>query len=97
MDADFAAVGVEGDGGEAGERGVDEHAGDGLVWHKLRVMMQQRRHLDGDTLVSEDDGGREQDIGFRDAGGGELVVHNSKFLKTLKCVMRDDCPHHTLL
>ena len=66
--ADFAAVGKEGDGGEAGDGRMDEHAGDGLVRHELRVMVQQRRHLDGDTLVSEDDGRREQDVGFRNTG-----------------------------
>ena len=29
---DFAAVGVKGDGREAGDGGVDEHAGDGLLF-----------------------------------------------------------------
>ena len=38
--------------------GVNKHAGDGLVWHKLRVMMQQGGHLDGDAFVGEDDSGR---------------------------------------
>ena len=97
MDADLAAVSVEGDGGEAGELGVYHHARHRLVWDEVGVVVQQCRRFDGDALIVEDDGGREQHVGFRDAGGGELVVHNSKFLKTLKCVMRDDCPHHTLL
>ena len=35
---------------------MDEHAGDGLVRHELCVMMQQRGHLDSDSLIGEGDG-----------------------------------------
>lgn len=77
MHTDFAAVGVKGDGGEAGDGGMDEHAGDGLVRHELRVMMQQGGHLDGDAFVGEDDSGREQDVLFGNAGGCEFAVHSS--------------------
>ena len=44
VDADLAPVGVEDDGGEAGERGVDHHARHRLVGNKVGVVMQQRRH-----------------------------------------------------
>ena len=75
VDADFAAVGVEGDGGEAGERGVDHHARHRLVGDEVGVVVQQRRCFDGDALIIEDNGGREQHVGFGNAGGGELAVH----------------------
>lgn len=68
MDADLAPVGVKCDGGEASDGGVNVHAGDGFVRHKLRIVMQQSRHLDCDTLIGEDDSGREQDVGFRNTG-----------------------------
>jgi len=55
VDADLAAVGVEGDGGEAGERGVYHHARHRLVGDEVGVVVQQRRRFDGDTLVVEDD------------------------------------------
>ena len=55
VDADFAAVGVEGDGGEAGERGVDHHARHRLVGDEVGVVVQQRRRFDGDALIVEDD------------------------------------------
>ena len=76
MNADFAPVGVEGDGGEASERGVDHHARHRLVGDEVGVVVQQRRCFDGDALVIEDDGGREQHVGFGNAGGGELTVHS---------------------
>ena len=44
MDADLAPVGVEGDGGEAGERGVYHHARHRLVVDEVGVVVQQRRH-----------------------------------------------------
>ena len=55
VDTDLAAVGVEGDGGEAGERGVYHHARHRLVGDEVGVVVQQRRRFDGDTLVVEDD------------------------------------------
>lgn len=55
VDADLAAVGVEGDGGEAGERGVDHHARHRLVGDEVGVVVQQRRRFDGDALIVEDD------------------------------------------
>ena len=54
MDFHRAAVSVKGNSGEASKGCMDEHAGDGLVWHELCVMVQQRGHLDGDTLFGED-------------------------------------------
>ena len=51
MDADFAPVGVEGDGGEAGERGVYHHARHRLVGDEVGVLVQQCRRFDGDALV----------------------------------------------
>lgn len=55
VDADLAAVGVEGDGGEAGDRGVDHHARHRLVGDEVGVVVQQRRRFDGDALIVEDD------------------------------------------
>lgn len=55
VDADLAAVGVEGDGGEAGERGVYHHARHRLVGDEVGVVVQQRRRFDGDALIVEDD------------------------------------------
>lgn len=55
VDADLAAVGVEGDGGEAGERGVDHHARHRLVGDEVGVVVQQCRRFDGDALIVEDD------------------------------------------
>ncbi|MBQ9508221.1 MAG: hypothetical protein IJR53_02235 [Bacteroidales bacterium] len=55
VDADLAAVGVEGDGGEAGERGVYHHARHRLVGDEVGVVVQQRRCFDGDALIVEDD------------------------------------------
>ena len=75
MDADLAAVGVEGDGGEAGERGVYHHAGHCLVGDEVGVVVKQRRRFDGDALIREDDSGREQHVGFGNAGCGEFAVH----------------------
>jgi len=62
VDADLAGVGVEGDGGEAGERGVYHHAGHRLVGDEVGVVMQQRRRFDGNALIGEDDSGREQHV-----------------------------------
>ena len=44
VDADLAAVGVEGDGGEAGERGVYHHTRHRLIWDEVGVVVQQRLH-----------------------------------------------------
>ncbi len=55
VDADLAAVSVEGDGGEAGERGVYHHARHRLVGDEVGVVVQQRRRFDGDALIVEDD------------------------------------------
>ena len=55
VDADLAAVGVEGDGGEAGERGVYHHTRHRLVWDEVGVVVQQCRRFDGDALIVEDD------------------------------------------
>ena len=77
MDADLAAVGVEGDGGEAGDGCVDVYGGEGLVGDEVGVVIQQRRRFDGDALIGEDNGGREQHVGFGNARGGELAVHNN--------------------
>lgn len=55
VDADLAAVGVEGDGGEAGERGVYHHTRHRLVGDEVGVVVQQRRRFDGDALIVEDD------------------------------------------
>ena len=60
VDTDLAPVGVEDDGGEAGERGVYHHARHRLVVDEVGVVVQQRRCFDGDALVVEDDGEREQ-------------------------------------
>ena len=73
MHADLTAVGVEGDGGETRNRGVDHHARDCLVGDEVGVVVQQRRRLDGDALATENDCWREQHIGFRNAGGCELL------------------------
>ena len=79
VDADLATVGVESDGGEAGERGVYHHARHRLVGDEVGVVVQQCRRFYGDALVVEDDGGREQHVGFGNARGGELAVHNNRF------------------
>ena len=76
--SDLAPVGVEDDGGEAGERGMDHHARHRLVGDEVGVVMQQRRCFDGDALVVEDDGGREQHVGFGNAGSCELAVHMTR-------------------
>lgn len=57
VDADLATVGVESDGGEAGERGVYHHARHRLVGDEVGVVVQQCRRFYGDALVVEDDGG----------------------------------------
>lgn len=44
VDADLAAVGVEDDDEEAGERGVDHHARHRLVGDEVGVVVQQRLH-----------------------------------------------------
>ena len=51
VDADLATVGVESDGGEAGERGVYHHARHRLVGDEVGVVVQQCRRFDGDALV----------------------------------------------
>jgi len=87
VDADLTPVGVEGDGGEAGERGVDHHARHRLVGDEVGVVVQQRRCFDGDALVVEDDGGREQHVGFGNAGSGELAVHNKNWINFYDCLI----------
>ena len=80
MDADLAAVGVEGNGGETGKRSVYHHTRNRLVGDEVGVVVQQCRRFYGDALVVEDDGGREQHVGFGNARGGELAVHDNRDL-----------------
>ncbi len=51
VDANLATVGVEGDGGEGGGRGVYHHARYRLVWDEVGVVVQQCRRFDGDALI----------------------------------------------
>lgn len=76
VDGNLAAVGVEGDGGEAGEGRVDVHAGDSPVRDELRVVVQQGGLLYCDALIIENDGGREKHIRFGNARSGKGAVHN---------------------
>lgn len=45
----------EGEGGEAGERGVYHHTRHRLVWDEVGVVAQQCRRFDGDALIRKDD------------------------------------------
>jgi len=45
----------DGDGGEAGERGVYHHTRHRLVWDEVGVVAHQCRRFDGDALIRKDD------------------------------------------
>lgn len=75
MDGNLAAVGIKGDGGETGNGCVDVDAGNGTIRDELRVVVQQGWTFNGDSLVIEDDGGREQHVGLGNAGSGESTIH----------------------
>ena len=76
MYADLATVCVEGDAGEARDGGVNHHALDRFIRNEVGVVVHQRWCLDGDALATENDCWREQHIGFRNAGGCELLNHD---------------------
>lgn len=76
MHANLATVSVKGDSGEANNRGVDQNARDCLVRDEVGVVVKQRWRLDSDAFATKDDCWREQHIGFRNAGGGEFMIHN---------------------